>query len=301
MNVFKAREILELPEKYDEKLLKQNYKRLAMKYHPYKNKAIDADEKIKEINTAHDFLLKNNVNLNLFTNIFHTFTKSFGVNTACAFNLNKNNLNTACAFNLNKFNASAFKTSLEISISAKEYCLGAIKKICTKRRCICEQQLCISCGGCGFSLPSKFVKHTSPRLDICMNCTGDGYIQNCEQCDNGIVDSYTDITLGPQPKTEFVYIGKPIKLLLEKPYFIKNNNLYCLYNISLKESLTGFIKIFKDPFGEPHEIVSHGIVKSNDGYRIIINGNISIVVVFNVIYPKQINIEVTEQLSKLNF
>ena len=38
MNIFKAREILELPVQFDEKLLKQNYKRLAMKYHPDKNK-----------------------------------------------------------------------------------------------------------------------------------------------------------------------------------------------------------------------------------------------------------------------
>ena len=296
MNVFKAREILELPENFDEMLLKQNYKRLAMKYHPDKNKVI-SDEKIKEVNMAHDFLLKNKINLDqVFTNIFHTFTKSFNLNNDCAFNLNNAcafKLNNACAFNLK--NAS-FKKSLDIFISAKEYCLGVTKQISTKTRCNCEQNLCISCGGCGFSLPSKFVKQS---LDICMECTGDGYIQNCQQCDNGI--KYTNVTIEPQTKTEFVYNGTLIKILIEQPYFIKNNQLYYTYSISLKDSLTGFHKIFKDPFGVSHDIITKNVIKPNDGYRIIINENIFLVVVFNVIYPKRININITEQLTKLNF
>ena len=44
--------------------------------------------------------------------------------------------------------------------------------------------------------------------------------------------------------------------------------MFFRFNISLKESLTGFNKIFKDPFGESHNIVVTGIIKSNDGYQL---------------------------------
>ena len=64
-----------------------------------------------------------------------------------------------------------------------------------------------------------------------------------------------NIILSAKPKTEFIHpqIGL-IQICLEKPYYLKNDQLYCKYKVSLKESLTGFIKIFKDPFGKSHEI-----------------------------------------------
>ena len=80
MNLLKACQILELPENYTDSLLKKNYRSLVMKYHPDKNKEIDANEKFSEINTAHEFLSKkvnnvnNNVNVdNIFNNIFKSF------------------------------------------------------------------------------------------------------------------------------------------------------------------------------------------------------------------------------------
>ena len=58
MNLLTARKILELPDDYNEIILKKNYKSLAMKYHPDKNKETNANEKFSEINTAYEFLLK---------------------------------------------------------------------------------------------------------------------------------------------------------------------------------------------------------------------------------------------------
>ena len=74
--------------------------------------------------------------------------------------------------------------------------------------------------------------------------------------------------------------------------------MYCHFNISLKESLTGFNKIFKDPFGDSHNINVKGIVKSNDGYAL---HKLSLVLVFNVIYPEKLNAEIIEQLKCLDF
>ena len=54
-------------------------------------------------------------------------------------------------------------------------------------------------------------------------------------------------------------------------YFVKENKLYYNFPISLKESLVGFSKTFKDPFGNEHTIISNNIIKQNDGYRILDN------------------------------
>ena len=62
MNAIKARGILELPEKFDEALLKRNYRLLAIKYHPDKNKENSSGEKFKELNSAYKYLLNNDKN-----------------------------------------------------------------------------------------------------------------------------------------------------------------------------------------------------------------------------------------------
>ena len=56
MNLFEARQILELPDTFDQELIKKNYHRLAIKYHPDKCKDPDASEKFMKLNEAHQFL-----------------------------------------------------------------------------------------------------------------------------------------------------------------------------------------------------------------------------------------------------
>ena len=73
--------------------------------------------------------------------------------------------------------------------------------------------------------------------------------------------------------------------------------MYYRYNISLKDSLTGFHKIFKDPFGNSHDIVVKNIVRTNDGYQL----KNKLILVFEVVYPESIPQAVIEQLKLLDF
>ena len=82
----------------------------------------------------------------------------------------------------------------------------------------------------------------------------------------------------------------------------QNVGIYYKFDISLKESLVGFNKIFKDPFGVEHNIiVKNNIIKSNDGYSIVINKTKKLIILFNIIYPDKISIEAQEELKKIFF
>jgi hypothetical protein len=280
MDVLKAREILEIPEFFDEKDLKRNYRVLAMKYHPDKIKENDTNEKFQELTAAYQFLLKNDVKRvdTIFSDIFKTFTTQFVFPKVKRFH----------------------KHQTIIDITAQEYHTGTLKQVVRKVRCNCEQQICLKCGGCGYSLPKIAIP--SKKFDVCMHCTGDGYTQSCIKCKNGYTDTFINIKIFPRQDLEFIdnHLG-PVRLQIEKPYFLKNNQLCYPINITLKESLTGFHKIFKDPFGKTHEIVTQSIVKTNDGYRVVSSDDFNVILVFNVIYPNQINQDVVEQLKKLSF
>ena len=61
MDYNKAKNILMLPKKFDEKLIKKQYRMLALKYHPDKNNNnSDFNTKFSEINDAYEFLIKYN-------------------------------------------------------------------------------------------------------------------------------------------------------------------------------------------------------------------------------------------------
>ena len=127
MNLLKARKILELPDDYNDVILKKNYRSLAMKYHPDKNKETGANEKFVEINAAHEFLSKyeppKNVNNNV-DNIFNNIFKSF--NSFNSFHLPQ------------KIYKPEHKKEVFIRLTPKEYFEGTIKSVNVKERCICE-------------------------------------------------------------------------------------------------------------------------------------------------------------------
>ena len=58
-----------------------------------------------------------------------------------------------------------------------------------------------------------------------------------------------------------------------------------------------FRKIFKDPFGDSHDIIVKNIIRTNDGYQL----KNKLILVFNVIYPETIPPAVIEQLKLLDF
>ena len=94
---------------------------------------------------------------------------------------------------------------------------------------------------------------------------------------------------------------KEYKIELNDPkYTFKNNNVYYKFDISLKESLIGFDKIFIDPVGIKHSVIIQELIKKNDGYSINVLGG-KMVLLFNIIYPDKISEESILLLKEIDF
>jgi DnaJ-class molecular chaperone len=197
MNVKLAREILDLPEKYNEKVLKQKYKNLAMRYHPDKNP--DKPERFIEINEAYQFLLNKKPEPeieNVINSIFKQFTGSFKINRPVPRRVN----------------------NLTLNLSGSEYFLGTTRSVPIKENCKCIPQTCNVCGGSGFNL--NLIEKFKP-MGVCMECLGDGNLQNCGVCKNGTIQKNVNLTIRPfTPLELFEPLIGLINLTLTLPYFI---------------------------------------------------------------------------------
>ena len=274
MNLLEALKVLELSDDYTPEMLKKNYKSMAMKYHPDKNSEPNANDKFLKVSQAYEFLLNPTP-----VPVFQSPDLSFLFKSFNPFNL---------------FNQIPIKKQNEvlIDLTAKEYFTGTTKSVKVKTICNCEKNICINCAGSGFNLKNN----KGVILNTCMECLGNGYLQkcngNCKQIINIILNSNLD-------KTEFLHpLVGTIKIKIEEPYYLYNGKLFCKYNITLKESLIGFNKIFKDPFDISHHICINKIIQTNDGYKL---GSIDLTLVFNVIYPEKLNPLVIELLKDVNF
>jgi hypothetical protein len=268
MDLLTALKILELPENYNPEMLKKNYRSMAMKYHPDKNKELGSNDKFLKISQAYEFLnrpiTQPNIDLNFIFKSFNPF---------------------------NLFNQTPVKSNVIIDLTAKEYFTGITKSVKIKENCKCEKCLCICCAGSGFNLNGK-----DKLLKCCMECLGDGFIQTC----NGTCMRTIDIIINSNlDLTEYTHplVGK-IKIKIQEPYYLYNGKLFCKFNITLKESLTGFNKIFKDPFDTSHKININKLIQTNDGYKLNL---IDLTLVFNVVYPENLSQSIIAQLKLLDF
>ena len=271
MNIFEARKILELHENFTPEDLKKNYRKMAKEYHP--DKCSDADKtgmflKVKE---AYDYLNSPQPKMDtadifasdILNNLFNTFT---------SFNFKQ------------KMPPKIFKN--EIIISPKEYFLGTQREIKVPGQCKCESKICLKCAGCGFN--------NILIMDTCMECLGNGIIKGCS-CD---VHQTIKVIVQPYPKLD----NGQFKIKINDPKYITvNNEVYYLFDITLKESLIGFTKTFKDPFEIEHTItVKNTIIKQNDGYRLT-ECQVNLVLLFNIIYPGSLKKSARKILDGLDF
>jgi DnaJ-class molecular chaperone len=258
MNLLDAVEILELPQNFSPLELKQNYKRLAMKYHPDKNNG--NSEQFIQIQNAYEFLNKEpDSSFGDIQNLFKKVVQGFVINVPAFKKTNK---------------------QIKVAITIKEYFTGTTKKIKSKKNCNCKASLCISCAGSGYNILKK-------PMDVCMECLGDGYIKNCDCFE------FIEINLPKCPKEDQIIIS-------EDNYFFHSGKLCYNFKISLKDSLLGFKKTFKDPFDNEHLILVNQIIKTGDGYTINVNGN-NLILVFDVEYPKKLSVKVKKVLNTLDF
>jgi hypothetical protein len=279
MNRFKALEILELSESYTPEILKKKYRALAMQYHPDKNKDPKANEHFLKIQEAYTFLTDpSSEPMNVFqsTDIDLEFLfKAFNPFQFFQTQMNGKTKNT---------------NVLSVTLTPQEYYTGTMKTVRLKKECNCEKTMCKYCVGTGYNL----TKNQTKKLDVCMECIGNGYSE-CERC-------YNMVQLVIAPKVQNTEIQHPlvgtIKILIEEPYYLYNGTLFCTFDITLKESLTGFQKIFKDPFDTTHTISVKKIVQTNDGYKL---PDIDITLVFRVVYPKKLSALTIERLKGIDF
>jgi len=293
MNADRAKKILKLDSNFTPEELKKSYRRLVMLYHPDKCTLPDANEKFNEIQSAYSYLQKGNENISadeILKNIF----KSFSSNIINGIPINK-------IFNNSRSNIT--KPS-KLYITPKEYFTGTTKSVLLDLgKCNCESLLCNNCAGSGYSMD----------FNVCTNCMGDGWIKTCNMnCSNKvelnipipslinlegriIVDCSNGSQIGSSTKEYKVELN-------DSRYFYENNNLYYNFDITLKESLIGFNKIFKDPFDNIHNIfIKNNIIKQNDGYSLVLNyqdKEYKMVLLFNILYPSKISRTLREIIKK---
>ena len=299
MNLLEARIILELPPTWTPETLKKNYHRLAIKHHPDKNNTKDSSDEFIKINDAYNFLNRSGSGSSCSkpsvgtdrtdrTDTLSDLLKSFTTSFFNTYPVNSN----AYPVNLNSCKVkSKIKTKLvkkNIKLSVFDFFNGTTTKINIEKNCQCEKKLCIDCCGCGYEI-SKIT--TELPLDVCMNCVGDGYIKSCD-C------NLKTILIKPMTKIiEFDNVKINIVIDNDKYFFDKDKVCY-YFDISLKESLIGFDKIFTDYLGNIHKISIREIIKNLDGYLIT---SLNLLLVFNIIYPKTISEKICKQLKTLDF
>jgi hypothetical protein len=281
MNTFRALELLEISdESYTPEILKKQYHVLAKKYHPDKNKDPKANEHFVKIQEAYTFLTDPSPEP---THVFQStdIDLDFLFKAFNPFQFFQTQMNKPKTKNTNV---------MSVTLTPQEYYTGTMKTVRTRQNCNCEKTMCACCVGTGYNL----TKTHNASLGVCMECLGNGYSE-CEQC-------YAMVSIVIAPKVQNTEIQHPligtIKISIEEPYYLYKNSLFCTFDITLKESLTGFQKTFKDPFDTIHTISVKKIVQTNDGYRL---PGIDLTLVFRVVYPKKLSARTIEQLKGIDF
>ena len=302
MNVDEAKKILELPEEYDLDLLKKNYKRLAIKYHPDKFSG-DSNIFIK-IKDSYNLLVNslngNSINFNIqqhhqemdiesiFREIFNNIgninninimhaslkpiriikVEPFTFNNFKLFNSSKNS-----SYSLNNDNPLLSKNEV-IEISIKEYIQGFTIPFNKSSECKCEPIYCKKCMCLGYI-----------GFNVCMECLGKGFYNDCGVCKNGTITKKGIIKFPPLISFNKKYTLPDKKIIkfklndLAKDYKLIEGDLYYYYYLNYKNSLNEIV--FKDPLDNEHIIKITRDLKSDDAYLINLD-NIKLYLVFKI-------------------
>tara|TARA_E500000178_G_scaffold293500_1_gene298291 strand:+ start:2928 stop:3932 length:1005 start_codon:yes stop_codon:yes gene_type:complete len=327
-------EILGIPNNSSLDEVKKAYKKLAIKWHPDKNSSAEASEKFKEITSAYHNIINPNANLqeldmneifsSLFndlniSNIFGEFKNMNNMNDNNIFN-QPNNMDDIINHMFNtKKNIKKGKDILKlINLNLEDIYNGNNFIITYDTQKLNENPtMCNICKGHGKILSNKQMGPIFMQsFSKCEHCKGSGYTNLYLPMHDTI---NLEIPKGFDYNSQMTFNNKGLPLYngengnliftfnlnTHNKYKIKHKDLYISLDITLKESLTGFIKGIQHLDNRIITINSTSIIKPHTIKCIdkegIYNSNKSkygnLYVKFKIIFPESLN---NDQIKFIN-
>jgi len=331
--------ILEVDKKSSQKEIKKAYRKLAQKYHPDKNKGDKTSEsKFKEVAEAYE-ILGNEEKRKQYDSGGNSIFGGVDLNDFMNMNFGGFNINDNFA---KKRTRKGQSLRINLTVTLKELYNQTNKTITYKKYVACDdcngkggQQItCNKCNGTG--IIRNNIRHGNTLFQneaYCDKCGGEGIILTnlCESCDGGVLlkDETIDINLvseivnnsqtivqgkGNAPKYGGINGDLHVTFTVkEHEIFTRLNefNLSMILDVSYTDLVLGnkkIIKLLDDKkikieIKPNTQLSEHLKIKNKGLYNSYLNANGYIIIILNLVIPKELTnkeIKLLKKLKQLN-